>query len=103
VNGRDWLYGDHAVYYAAKPVAERVFMPYYLPAMLEAEKARVTVLVIAPRNLTEATNTIGGHWASTGARFSPHRRGPLGTNWEYGHLSVPNYELEIFRRAEAKP
>jgi hypothetical protein len=99
----DWVYADHAAYYAAKPLAERVFMPVYLPAMLEAEKVRVTALVIAPQNLAEATNTLGGHWVSTGARHAPRWTGPFGTNWKYGYLSMANYELEVFRRGAPEP
>lgn len=103
VTASDWLYGDHVAYYAAKPVAARVFMPFYLPAMPDEEKQRVTVLVIAPGNLTEATNAIGGNWVSTGARLSPQRVTLFGTNWKRGFLSMPNQELEVFRRVAAKP
>ncbi len=103
VTASDWLYGDHEAYYAAKPVAARTFMPFYLPAMLDEEKQRLTVLVIAPGNLPEVTNTVGGNWVSTGARLSPQRRALLGTDWKRGFLSMPNQELEVFRRAEYHP
>lgn len=100
VTAGDWLYGDHVVYYAAKPLAARVFMPFYLAAMPEDEKRRLTVLLVAPGNLTEVTNTIGGHWVSTGDRLSPGRPPLFGTDWKRGFLSMPNHELEVFRRCE---
>jgi hypothetical protein len=92
------MFGDHTTYYAAKPNAARVFMPVYLPAMSDAEKQRLTVLILAPDKLAEATNVISGNWVST-ARLTPHRRPLLGTDWKWGFLSMPNYELEFFRRA----
>jgi hypothetical protein len=103
VTNADWLYGDHVVYYAAKPVAARVFMPVYLPAMLDAEKQRLSVLVIAPDSLDEVTNAVGGDWISTGARLKPQRGGLLGTDWKRGFLSMPNHELEVFRRIGVGP
>lgn len=103
VKNDDWLHGDHVVYYAAKPVAARVFMPYYLPAMRESEKQRVSVLVIAPDSLTEAVQGLGGDWVSTGARLSPKRGGLLGNAWKRGFLSAPNHELEVFRRTGPTP
>ncbi len=103
VTRTDWMFGEHAAYYAAKPVAERVFLPFYLPSMLEEEKQRLTVLVLAPGNLAEVTNVIGGSWVPTGARFAQQRRGLLGAHWERGFLSMSNYELEVFRRAGQRP
>jgi len=97
----DWMYGEFATYYAAKTRAARVFMPYYLPAMLNSEKTRINVLVIAPKNFDEVTKTIGGDWASTGKKFVPERSGFLGTRVNLGFLSTQNYHLEVYRRTDA--
>lgn len=98
LNREDWMCGDHTTYYAAKPVAARVFMPVYLPAMPDEERRRLTVLIIAPGEFNKVTNVVGGNWASTGARLVPQRRPLFGTDWKRGFLSMPNYELEVFRR-----
>src|SRR6185436_15884809 len=95
VAATDWMYGEFATYYAAKTRVERVFMPYYLPAMLSSEKSRIDVLVIAPKNFDEVTQIVGGHWASTGKRFVPERSGFLGTKINLGFLSTQNYHLEV--------
>ena len=99
----DWVLGEHGVYYAAKPFVARLLLPYHLPAMRDEEKRRLTALVLAPAMLGETTNAIGGNWISTGARIKPRRRGLFGTDWKYGFLSMPNYELEVYRRAEPRP
>ncbi len=98
VTGTDWMYGEFSTYYAAKRTAARTFMPLYLPAFLPDEKERITVLVIAPKNLNEVTNVIGGNWISTGKGFAPKRRGFWAARRNMGFLSTQNYELEVYRR-----
>jgi len=100
VTGSDWMYGEFSTYYAAKGRVARTFMPMYLPSFLPDEKERVTVLLVAPKDLEEVTNVIGGNWVSTGKRFVPERSGFLGTKMKMGFLSTQNYELEVYRRAE---
>ena len=99
----DWMYGEFATYYAAKPRAERIFLPYYLTAILSREKSRINVLMIAPKNLDEVTKTIGGHWASTGKKFVPERSGFWGTKINLGFLSTQYYNLEVYRRTDTAP
>jgi hypothetical protein len=104
VTGTDWMYGDYSTYYAAKTLVKRVFFgPYYLSAFLDQEKRQLTVLIIAPEHLQTVTNMVGGRWVSTGERFVPQRRGFLGTKLNMGFLTLDNYELEVYRRAETNP
>ncbi|MDB6023711.1 MAG: hypothetical protein JWQ04_3568 [Pedosphaera sp.] len=98
VNASDWLYGEHAAYYAAKRTAARTFMPLYLSAFLPEEKQRLTVLIITPKDFDEVTNVIGGNWISTGKKFTPERNGFWASRRNMGFLSMRNYELEVYRR-----
>ena len=102
VTGSDWMYGEFSTYYAAKQTAAQIFLPMYLPAFLPEEKARLTVLVIAPKNFSEVTNAIGGIWISTGKKFVPEEKGFWATRRDMGFLSMQNYQLEVYRRADAK-
>ena len=60
----------------------------YARAITEAEKARVTCLVIAPADFAETARLIGGRWRDTGEAVSPTGEG-LGTR---------PYDLRIWRR-----
>jgi hypothetical protein len=103
INQSDWMYGEHATYYAAKTRAARLFLPFYLPAFPDSEKQRLTVLMVAPADLTETTNVIGGNWLDTGVGYVPRRSGFLGTKLNMGFLSTHNYRLEVYRRAGNNP
>jgi hypothetical protein len=98
VTSSDWLYGDFTAYYAAKTQAAQVFMPNYLltSPFRPEEKQRMTVLVVDPKNLSLATNAVGGVWLDTGQGFIPMHRG---WKWKIGFLATPNYRLQVYRRA----
>ena len=98
VRDNDWLYGDFSTYYAGKLKAERTFMPLYLAAFLPSEAERISVLVIAPQDLNEVTNVIGGNWVATGKKFVPERDGFWAARRNMGFLSTQNYQLEVYRR-----
>ncbi|HSY20097.1 MAG TPA: hypothetical protein VK815_17255, partial [Candidatus Acidoferrales bacterium] len=100
VTADDWVYGDFSTYYAAKKTAARVFLPLYLSAFAEGEKERVTVLVVSPRNLEEATHAIGGEWVTTGKGFTPSRNGFWASRRNMGFLSTLNYDLKVYRRVK---
>jgi hypothetical protein len=100
VSNTDNMYGDWVTYFAAKRVARKLYLPGYLPSFLENEKRRLTVLVIAPRDLAMVTETVGGEWVPTGQRLVPKRRGFLGTGLNMGFLSF-DWELAVYRRAES--
>jgi hypothetical protein len=66
LTGTDNAYIDYAAFYPAKSRARNVYFLRYLEyAMTPEEKKSVTVLVISPEHLADATNKIAGNWQLT--------------------------------------
>lgn len=99
VRPNDIMYGEFSTYYAAKKQAREIFTPFYLSAMLDSEKQRLTVLVVAPDELKRVVEVVGGSWAPTGAGYTPARSGFWENKIDMGFLSTRDYRLQVFRRS----
>ncbi len=100
VGPEDIMYGEFSTYYAAKKRAREIFTPFYLTAMLDSEKQRLTVLVVAPDEVKKVTDIVGGLWTPTGAGYKPVRSGFWENKIDMGFLSTQDYRLLVFRRSE---
>ena len=96
----DVMYGEFSTYYAAKKQVREIFTPSYLPAMLDSEKQRLTVLVVAPDEIKKVVHVIGGLWTPTGAGYTPVRSGFWENKIDMGFLSTRDYRLQVFRRSD---
>lgn len=95
----DHIYCDFGAFYAAKATGAQVFTPIYFAAITAAEKQGITVLIIHPRHLSEATNVIGGNWRPTCAELLPANECIFGTDWRGGFLAMQNYRFKVYRRS----
>jgi MFS family permease len=105
----DVVYCDWTAYYPAKAKARRVYLPKYLLRITPEEASTVTVAIVSPYrtprlDLDAAGQlaTLGGEWIKTGESLQPSKAGLLGNNWESGYLSLPNYALQVWRRAPGR-
>lgn len=107
ITPQDIVLCDWTAYYPAKAKAAKVYLPMYLKRIEPQEAASITVAVINshPTPALYLTNEeqlekLGGTWINTRASLQPRKPSLFGNDWQLGYLSVPNYSLEVYRRAK---
>ncbi len=98
INSSEGVYVDWAGYYAAKPRAGRLFMPYYLSIIPRPDALSIKALVVYPSSLPLVTKALGTNWVETGQGFIPKRPPLFGNEWRMGFLGMPDYQLKVYRR-----
>lgn len=97
IRSDDWAYVDPQAYYPAKLTGAATFFWNSGNPMSSAQKSRVTVCVISPKEVW-VLKEFGGSWYSTGQEMIPAHTGLFGSKSKWGFLSLPNYRLSIYRR-----
>jgi len=99
VHKDDWAAGDPLTYYALRNKVEIVFHPFYIQAMSQQEKDRVSVIITKPTSdpplqwigdFETITSKLGGFWYDTGKSLT--LRGAKSP------FSPKQVELRIYRR-----
>jgi hypothetical protein len=85
VRAGDVVFADWQAYYALHHVRARAFYPRY--PMSPSEKDAVTMMVIPPQDLPQASKILGGRWHEVGALNSPGRG-----------LGARLYDLAVYAR-----
>lgn len=100
VTATDWVYCDYGAYYAAKKRAAGVILPRYLHVIRPHEKEKISVLIIDSRGLEEVQRKLGGgQWFDCGDGLKPEIEGLFGLRVNIGLLTLPKYNLRVFRRS----
>jgi hypothetical protein len=93
----DVVFADSSAYYALLGQNE-FYTDFHLSAFTQAQRARVTTIVIDPADFQWVSASLGGGFEPQDAGFTPSRRGFLGYPLNLGFLTEYNYSLRVYRR-----
>jgi hypothetical protein len=62
VTTNDWVLCDYQVYFAAKPLAQRVFLPDYTKLLTPEEEDKLTLLIGNEEAVSKWRSMLGGEW-----------------------------------------
>lgn len=103
ISKEDWVMADPLTYYALKNKVEVVFHPFYIQAMSDQEKDKISLIIAKPSSFPPLkfagdfetiTNKLGGFWSDTGQRLTLQTTKSL--------LSPDRVELRIYTRIPQK-
>jgi len=90
VNHGDWVFTDYGGYYAVKPRAAVTATEWFIPAMSEGDKRRLTWMIVAPANFARWSKELGGEWVDTGFSVRPDPTQLIG--------GAAKYDLTLYRQ-----
>jgi hypothetical protein len=96
VAAEDHVATDFGAYYPVKLLAADCYLPTHFPAMSDAEKARINVLVFDTANMEGVFSTYGNDWVATATMAKPPSR-PLFSFLRHSSDQT-GYHLTVFRR-----
>ena len=97
IRADDWIYCEPAAYYPSTRRSRNVFLRTYF-AMTPEEKARISILIVPPREAPTDMARLGGTWTRVGSPLTSGHAGFLGLSSRLGDKLTWNYELEAWRR-----
>lgn len=104
VTREDWAICDYSAYYAVKDKAKMWFGPHYLERLSDAERDRISVLIVDTASAAAVQSIIGGQWKKVGEGIRPTKgtltEDLLGIPMSFGTFNF-KYRLQVYRRVLA--
>lgn len=86
----DWVFTDYGGYYAVKSRAAMTATEWFVPAMSEDDKRRLTWMIVAPSNFKRWSKELGGEWLDTGSAIKPDNAEFIG--------GAAKYDLAVYQQ-----
>ena len=94
---------SHSFYYAAKPIASKVYLQAHVSLISPEDAQKLTVLILPPHSIIGPPreyllSQLGPDWQPTGEKLRS-KPSIFGNDGRFGGLSLPNYDGDVYRRS----